>query len=136
MKIDKFETLKFRKVEAEFDDKRTLYASMITGKFTRQDILNKMEELAKKLRDQGKNGYIGVTAHYEFPNAWLPALYCCVDKKQKLFDASYSTSTIEYKNIDAMYFFVAEMPDGQILKQKMHKVKKANQSTEGMFTKK
>ena len=54
----------------------------------------------------------------------------------KLFDASYSTSTIEFKDIDAMYFYVTEMPDGQVLKQKMHKIKKANQNTESLFTKK
>ena len=69
MKINKFESLKFQKVEAEFQDKRTLYVGFVKGKFTRHDIVNKMDELAKKLKDQGKNAYIGVTAHYNDPNA-------------------------------------------------------------------
>ena len=53
MKVDKFETLKFQKVEAEFQDKRTLYVGFVKEKFTRHDIVNKMDELAKKLKDQG-----------------------------------------------------------------------------------
>lgn len=74
MKIDKFENLEFKKLDVEFDDGRTMYTAFIKGKFTRFDILNKMEALADKMKSKGKNGYIGVSAHYKEPNGWLPAI--------------------------------------------------------------
>jgi hypothetical protein len=136
MKIDKLESLQFKKLGVEFDDGRTMYTAFIKGKFTRFDILNKMESLAEKLKEKGKNGYIGVSAHYREPNGWLPAIYCNINKTQKLFNPSDSTTTIEYKDIDGCYFYVAEMPEGKELKQKMHKVQKSTTEVQNMFIKK
>lgn len=136
MKIEKFEDLKFKKLDVEFDDGRTMFTGFIKGRFNRHDILNKMENLAEKLREKGKNGYIGVTAHYKDPNGYLPAIMSGVDKTMKLFNPSDSDTTAGFKDIDGCYFFVAELPEGKVLKQKMHKVQKSNAETESMFTKK
>lgn len=134
MKVDKFGKLKFTKSPAQFDDGQELFVSFLKGKFTRKEILNKMENLAEKLRSNGKNAYIGVSAHYEDPNAWLPAINKSVNNAQVLFNPTDSPTTVEYKQIDGIYFYVTQMPEGTELKNKMRKVKKVN--TESFFTKK
>jgi hypothetical protein len=135
MKVDKFEKMKFRKLEAKFTDNRELYTAYIEGKFTRKDVLEKLETLAKIFRENGKNVYLGVSAHYAYPQDWLPAIYKSVYKNQVLFNPTDSPTTTEYKDINGLYFYVVEMPDETILTQKMHKLQKSNTNVENMFTK-
>ena len=134
MKIDKLEKLKFTKSNAEFEDGKELFMGFLKGKFTRNDIQNKMDEIAKKLRDNSKNAYLGVSVHYKEPNGWLPAINRSVNQPQVLFNPTDSVTTAGFKDIDGIYFYVTQMPEGSELKHKMRKVKKAD--TESMFVKK
>lgn len=133
MKVDKFEGMKFVDTKAEFSDGRKLYVAMIQGKFTRRNVLEKLENLAEKLRGQSKNAYLGVSAHYDYPNDWLPAIYRRADQQQVLYNPSDSDTTTGYKNIDGLYFYITELPDGSDLGQKMHKVKRSNQKVDNLF---
>lgn len=130
MRIDKLEDLKFAKSAMAFKDKSQLFTAFHRGKLSRADIQKKMRMLADKLKDANKNAYIGVSAHYEHPNAFLPAIYNEVSSEQmKLYDPSDSITSKGFSTIDGAYFYIIEMEEGKKLQQKMHKTKK----TESMF---
>jgi len=136
--MERLDKLVFKESKVSIKDKSTLFTAFqkIESKndtfYTRKEILSKMEHLAKKLRDAGKNGFIGVACHYEFPTSWTPAIYCDINKRMVLYNPIDSDTTKGFKNIDGVYFYVVE---GKELDQKFHKIKKANNAVDRLFKK-
>jgi len=121
---NKFEDLKFHKINAEFKDNRKMVAGFVKGSFTREEVYEKLQELADGMKKSGRNAYIAVTLHYADPNAWLPAIYTHVSQPVQIFNPNDSDTTNTFKDISAMYFYIIEKPEGEVLTQKMHTVKK------------
>jgi len=116
--------LNFESNKATFNGKKKILTAMIEGKFTRHGILEKLNSLAQGLQKEGRNASLGVAVHYDYPNAWTPAILKPCNKAQVLYNPTDSPTTNEYKDIDALYFYIIEMADGSDLEQKMHKKKK------------
>jgi len=118
--------LEFSKVNAEFKNGQQMFVSRFKGKLKRADIINKLNEMAKDLNKKGVNAYLGASAYYDTPSAFLPTLYRHCSKPQTLFNPNDSDTTNGYKNITGAMFHVIVLPQNKQLEQKMHTVKKAD----------
>jgi len=128
--------LNFDSNKATFNGKKKILTAMIEGNFTRDEILDKLNSLAQQLNEKGRNSYLGVSAHYDYPNAWCPAILKPCNKAQVLYNPKDSPTTYDYETIDALYFYIIEMADGSDLEQKMHKKKKTLSLAQDVFKKK
>ena len=70
-----WKNLEFQKSDTVFTDGRKRIDGYIEGSFTRSEITTKLQELSDELDKKRKHGYIGVSVHYDDPNAWLPAIF-------------------------------------------------------------
>jgi hypothetical protein len=109
--IDKFKDLTFEKNDLQFNDHRKQLMGYIEGSFTRAEIVSKLQELSDGLKAKGRNGYIGVSIHYGYPDAWLPCIYTKYGDNVKIFDPEDSDTTEGYKDIDALCFMIIEGKD-------------------------
>jgi hypothetical protein len=130
-KINDFSKIKFERSPAEFKDGRKMVTAHLKGNFTRGRVLVEMQSFADAFNAKGRNYYMGMSAHYEYPNDWTPALYRHVGSKQVLYNPTDSPTTEGYKDIDGLYLYIIEMPADKPLHQKMHKKK----SEKSMFAK-
>jgi hypothetical protein len=121
---NKFANLKYEKMNTQFNDNRKMITGYIEGKFTSEDIKTKLQQLADGFHKSGRNIYIGVSIHYGDPNAWLPAIMKHVSEPVDIFDPSDSDGSYDYSDIDGCLFYILEKPQGEVLTQKMHTVKK------------
>lgn len=118
-----FNGLKFEKSWEGFKNGRKLLLGHLDGNFTRQTVLRETEKLAKSLRKEGRNIHIGVSAHYEYPDAWTPALMFDVKGPIRFYHPDDSDTTREFADIDALYFYIIETEEKD-LKQKVYTKKK------------
>lgn len=133
---NRLDKLNFKESKAQIKDKSTLFTAFqkIDSKkdpyYSRKEILLKMERLAGKVRQAGKNAFIGMACHYEFPNSWTPAIYCDIKKRMVLYNPIDSDTSSGFKNIDEVYSYVVE---GKELDQQFHTVKKANNEVDRLL---
>ena len=120
-----WKNLKFEKSDTVFTDGRKRVDGYIVGSFTRSEISTKLQELSDELHKKRKHGYIGVSVHYDDPNAWLPAIFTQYGHDVKLFDPADSTTTQEYERINGLCFMIIEN-DGKEIGSMFSKPKKVN----------
>lgn len=119
---DIWKGLKFEKTDTVFTDNRKKLDAYLEGSFTRAEIADKLQELSNELHNKNRSGYIGVSIHYGFPNAWLPAIFTKYGDQIKLFDPDDSDTTQDFDDIDGLCFMIIENHD---LNQSMfHRAKK------------
>ena len=114
-----FKGLKFEKSWDGWHNGRKLLIGYLDAKFDRETVIRETAKLAKSLIREGRNIHMGVSAHYENPDAWTPGLMFDVKKSVQFYHPDESDTTMEYENIDALYFYIIETQETE-LKQKVY----------------
>ena len=112
MPVNDFSSLKFKKGNIQFKDKRELMEAPIKGSFTRAGLRLNLQKISNSLKNK-KGAMVSVAFHYKKVNDWCPGMYTNAGDNVNVYDPSDSDQGAMYDGdtIDGAIFYVIKNDD-------------------------